>query len=55
MNEEVYSFKSYMFQYGFNTLIVKDDLEVGFNLIPFVLEPDCIEMVQNQTVLQKLK
>ena len=37
----------------FNTSIVEDDLEVGFDLIPFVLEPDSIETVRNHTVLQE--
>ena len=36
----------------FIKLIVEDDLEVGFDLIPFILEPDSFETVRNQTFLQ---
>ena len=49
MNEEVYSIN----RVCLSPSVADEDLEVGFDLIPLVLEPDSIETVQNQTDLQK--
>ena len=49
MNEEVYSINLVCL----SPSVVEEDLDVGFDLIPFILEPNSIETVRNQTVLQE--
>ena len=51
MNEEVYSINLVCL----SPSVVEEDLEVGFDLTRFVLEPDSIETARSQTVLQELK